>query len=107
MVALGIIGAFLPVMPTTIFLIMAAWFFGRSSPKLEARLLADPRFGPTLIRWQEKGAISPRAKFYACLGMSAGYAIFWYSTQPELLLGVIVALLIGASALYVLSRPNA
>lgn len=107
MVILGIIGAFLPVMPTTIFLILAAWFFGRSSPKLEARLLAHPQFGPILIQWQERGAISPRAKFYSCVGMSVGYLFFWYSAKPSLLLAVIVGLIIAASALYVLTRPSA
>src|SRR3954465_6605642 len=45
-VALGIIGALLPLMPTTIFLILAAGCFARSSPRLEAKLLDHPRFGP-------------------------------------------------------------
>jgi uncharacterized membrane protein YbaN (DUF454 family) len=60
MVALGFIGAFVPVMPTTIFLILASWCFARSSPRLEAWLLAHPHFGPTLSAWNATGAV-PRA----------------------------------------------
>ncbi len=106
MLALGIIGAFLPVMPTTIFIIFAAWFFARSSPTLEARLLADPRFGPLVIKWRERGAIPPRAKLYACLGMIFGYGFFWWSAHPGPLLAVAVAIFMLGSAAYVLTRPN-
>ncbi|MGU3574189.1 YbaN family protein [Brucellaceae bacterium C25G] len=106
MLALGIIGAFLPVMPTTIFIILAAWFFGRSSPAFEARLLAHPQFGPLLIKWREKGAVPVKAKFFACGGMAMGYAIFWWGAQPGRWLAIGVALFMLASALYVVSRPS-
>ena len=105
MVALGIIGALLPVMPTTIFLIVAAWCFARSSPKLEARLLSHPQFGPLIIKWQERGAIPPRVKLYACAGMLFGYCFFFWSAQPELWLAIAVAVFMLCSALYVLTRP--
>lgn len=106
MLGLGIIGAFLPVMPTTIFIILAAWFFARSSPKLEARLLADPRFGPLVIKWRERGAIPPKAKLYACLGMICGYGLFWWGAHPGLPLAMLVTVFMLGSAAYVLSRPN-
>ncbi len=54
MVMLGFIGALVPLMPTTIFLILAAWFFARSSPRLEAWLMHHPRFGATLRNWAGK-----------------------------------------------------
>ena len=57
MVALGMIGAVVPLMPTTIFLIAAAACFARSSPRFEAWLLDHSHFGPILRDWRANGAI--------------------------------------------------
>lgn len=105
-VALGFIGALLPLMPTTIFLILAAGCFARSSPKLEQWLLTHKRFGPTLVAWREEGAIPPRAKALACAGIAIGYAIFWWGARPSLWVDLVVALVMGACAAFILSRPN-
>lgn len=107
MVALGAIGAVLPLMPTTIFLIFAAWFFAKSSPRLEAWLLNHPQFGPVLRNWREKGAISARGKAAACGGMAFGFLVFLFAAKPGLWLGLGVAAFFAASAAYVLSRPTA
>jgi hypothetical protein len=106
MLALGIVGAFLPVMPTTIFLILAAWCFGRSSPRIEAWMLNHPRFGPTLRDWRQYGAVPRRAKILACLGMASGYGLFFAGARPEPLLAVVVAAFIVAAAIYVTTRPE-
>ncbi|PSD26304.1 DUF454 domain-containing protein, partial [Stenotrophomonas maltophilia] len=59
-----VFGALLPVMPTTIFLILAVGCFARSSPKFEQRLLAHPRYGPSLRLWREQGAVSRKGKVF-------------------------------------------
>ena len=107
MLLLGAIGAVLPLMPTTIFLILAAWAFARSSPRLEQRLLDHPQFGSTLRNWQQYGAISTHTKAVACAGMALGFFVFWLSAHPTpwVVIGVAVCML--ASALYVISRPAA
>lgn len=105
-VALGIIGALLPLVPTTIFLILAAGCFARSSPRLEAWLLGHPQFGPTLRAWREDGAIGPRAKIMACSGMALGYAVFWWSARPGLTVYLLVGLAMAGCAAFVLSRPT-
>ena len=107
MVALGAIGAVVPLMPTTIFLIAAAACFAHSSPRLEAWLLDHPRFGPTLRDWRVRGAISRPAKLTACAGMAVGFIVFWVGSHPSVLLAAVVAGLLLTSALCVVSRPTA
>lgn len=106
MLGLGIVGAFLPVMPTTIFLILAAWCFGRSSPAMEAWLLGHPQFGPVLVNWRDRGAIPRKAKIMACSGMALGYGLFWIGARPGLMLAGTVGVFMAGCAAYVVSRPD-
>lgn len=106
MVALGFVGAFLPVMPTTIFVILAAGCFSRSSPRFERWLLEHRWFGPSIIRWRERGAIPLKAKIVAIASMAGGYAVLLFTAQPPGWVQLIVAIGLVASATYVASRPN-
>jgi uncharacterized membrane protein YbaN (DUF454 family) len=75
--ATGIVGAFLPVLPTVPLLLLAAFCFARSNPEWEARLLRHPRWGPPITDWRERRAISRRAKLaaLATLGISGLVAV--------------------------------
>jgi uncharacterized protein len=106
MVALGVIGIVMPLMPGVVFLIVAAWCFARSSPRLEAWLLEHPTFGKSLRDWRAAGAIPRPAKAMACGGMAVGFAVFWYSASPSLPLAAGVAAAFLACAAYVVSRPD-
>ncbi len=106
LVALGIVGAVLPVLPTTPFLLLAAACYARGSPRLEAWLLGHPRFGPALRDWRLHGAIAPRAKRAALVGMTAGFALFWFFARPGWPLALGVLALMGVGAGYVLTRPG-
>lgn len=78
-VALGAIGAFLPIMPTVPFLLLAVYFFARSSPELEKRILDHPHWGPQVKDWRERRAISRRAKTMAIGAMATGAVFTWYT----------------------------
>lgn len=79
--ALGVIGIFLPIVPTVPFLILAAFCFARSDPALEARIMNHPVYGPPIRTWREKGAVSRRGKVAATFAFSASI-IFGYFTLP-------------------------
>lgn len=105
-VGLGFVGAFLPLMPTTIFLILAVGCFARSSPRLEAWLLDHPRHGPALRAWREEGAISKRGKIAASGGITLGYGLFLLAARPAPGLALGVAAAMAACAGWILTRPR-
>jgi uncharacterized membrane protein YbaN (DUF454 family) len=68
---LGLIGVVLPGMPTTVFILMAAWAAARSSPRLHAWLRNHRIFGPLLRNWENGRTVSRRAKWSATITMAA------------------------------------
>ena len=74
-VGLGALGVALPILPTVPFLLLAVFCFARGNRAWEARLLAHPRWGPPLRDWQQRRAISRRAKVSALTAMGAGVVL--------------------------------
>lgn len=101
---LGAIGLFVPLLPTVPFVILAAFCFARSSPRLEAWLVTHPRFGPHIQAWRSRGAISRKGKraAFIAFGISATIGLatlaFPWSLVP------VAAALVGGS--WIATRPE-
>jgi uncharacterized membrane protein YbaN (DUF454 family) len=102
---LGIVGIVLPVMPGTVFLILAAWCFSQSSPRFERWLLRHPRLGPQVRHWRDTGAIGRKAKYLACGSMLASFAFLATTDAPPIALWIAGVGMLAAGA-YVASRPE-
>ncbi|WP_449221688.1 YbaN family protein [Tistrella mobilis] len=104
-VGLGAVGAVLPLMPTTIFLILAVACFMRADPELARRLLEHPRYGPSIRAWRERGIVSRKAKIAAVVAMAAGLVFSWALGAPAMVLAGTAVILILVATWLVL-RPE-
>ncbi len=81
---LGIIGIFLPLLPTTPFVLLAAFCFSRGSERWEHWLLHHPRYGPMVRNWREHRAVPLRAKQLASVMMVLSSVWSWWIMSPPL-----------------------
>ncbi|OTG65577.1 YbaN family protein [Acinetobacter silvestris] len=81
-IILGFIGALLPGMPTTVFLILAAWAASKGWPEMDAWLMQHPQYGATLRAWRENGTVPRKAKWIASLMMLISGIIMLFTNAP-------------------------
>lgn len=105
-VVLGMIGVFVPGMPTTIFLILALWAFARSSERFHTWLYQHPRFGPSLQAWSTHRIVPLRAKVLAVSVMATSWLIFWLFIAESWISPTILGVILLAVALYIVTRPD-
>ena len=101
----GIAGLVLPLVPGTLFLILSAACFARSSPRFESWLLNHSLFGPPIRQWRKTGAISLRAKWIALASLAAGWLIV-LATGASAAFAIITLGLYCAVAGYIFTRPS-
>lgn len=104
-VVLALAGVALPLLPTTPFVLVAAWAFARSSPRLDAWLRAHPRLGPPLGAWEARRAIPRVAKAAAGVSLPAGWLLLWSGgAEPAAIIGAgAVMLVVGV---WIFTRPS-
>ena len=101
---LGIIGAFLPVMPTTVFILISAWAFAKSSDRLHQALLNHPKTGPAIHAWRRNQCIPKPAKIAAVVSMLLSWIIVWFTT--EWVTSAVVGVILITVMTYILTRPS-
>ena len=102
--ALGALGVVLPLLPTTPFVLLAAFCFARSSKRLHQWLLDHNLFGPLIENWHEHGAISRRTKIVSLLSMIAIIAFSWLMAAPNYVI-ITQVLVLSCSAFFIVTRP--
>jgi len=102
---LGILGAFLPLLPTTCFVLFSAWCFAKSSPIWHQRLCESPLLGPIITQWEQTHCISRKGKIFAlCSMFFFGALSFWMIDSTVLRVLLVVLLGIGVFSIYYVSR---
>ncbi len=103
---LGFIGAFIPVLPTTPFLLLAAFFFSRSSPRFHSWLLAMPIFGEAVVDWNQRRVIRTKAKIMCCSMLTVSLVVIWSGDRPSIFIKLPVTLIMLAVGAFVATRSS-
>ena len=104
-VGLGVLGAFLPVLPTTPFLLVALWAFSLSSKRLETWLLQHRRFGPRLRAWRAHRVVPLPVKLTAWGSMIGSLTVMGVAGASRLALGGAASVML-VGAVYVARCPS-
>lgn len=104
LLAIGLVGIALPLVPTTPFVLLAGVCFARGSRRLHAWLIGHPVFGPPLCQWKKCGAVSRSAKRAAMIAMAAVPLLTLLLGFPLYVAGMQCAVL-AFPATFVGSRP--
>ena len=104
--AIGFAGAFLPVLPTTPFMLLALWMFSKGSQRFHDWLYNHQFFGPPLQQWAEYRVIPRAAKFMSVSMISASFVIMLVYSPAPWWTHVLTGLLMAYGAWFVLTKPS-
>lgn len=105
-VGLGVVGLVLPVMPTTVFLLIALWAFSKCSLRFHRWLYDHPRLGRPLRDWHTNRAIPRRAKLLALTMMGISWLIVTLLIPEGWLLPFIIAACLAPVAAFIVTRQS-
>lgn len=105
-VGLGVLGSFLPVLPTTPFILLAAYFFSKGSQKYYNWLISIPKFGGLIKDWNEHGVISKRSKIICFFSIVGVIFYFCYFLTYETYIKGIFSVSLSLVLTFVLTRPT-
>lgn len=103
---LGAVGLVVPLMPTTVFWILAALCFGRANPALRDRIYEHPHVGKTVEDFLSYGVICRHGKRAAIIGITISYVVVAATTAPGWPVLAGLGALLGAVVLWIARRPE-
>lgn len=103
-IGLGTLGIIIPGLPTTPFLLLAAWAAARSSPRLHAWLFNHRWFGPPLRNWENERAIATRVKVLAVTLLIVSWIVLTWQTEG-LFVPVVTGILFTTVSTFLVTRP--
>jgi uncharacterized membrane protein YbaN (DUF454 family) len=106
LVALAAIGAFLPLLPSTPFLLLATGCFVRSSPQWNERLFRSPLFGRALRDWHTNRVVRPTTKVIALGSMLFAVSATLIGGRCEWTIDVVLIITMAVAAIMVLRLPS-
>lgn len=103
---LGAIGIPTPILPTTPFLLLAAFFYSKGSEKFHKWLLEHPRFGPPIENWRKYGSISLKSKILAVslVLINVSFPVFIIDVKP--IVRIISAVCAVCVVTFISTRPT-
>ncbi|MFQ3250264.1 MAG: uncharacterized membrane protein YbaN (DUF454 family) [Glaciecola sp.] len=103
---LGIIGIVLPLLPTTPFVLLAAFCFSKSSPLIHRRLMANKYLGPIIKDWEQNGVIKLRTKWVATITMLLLVSYPLLFKIQNLLIQVTIVIVMLCVLVFIWTRPS-
>lgn len=103
---LGIVGIFLPLMPTTCFLIAAVWAFSKSYPQYSQKILEHEKFGPPIKNWMETKTIDTKLKCTISTSIVLGFSISFLIMMPSKEIGLLLIFIMFSLLYYINTRPE-
>ena len=103
--AIGVVGALVPILPTVVFMLLAAFCFARGSPRLHHWLTNHRQFGPAIDDWHRHGAIRRPAKRMAMVAIGLSFALSVGIGVADWVLAV-QAMVLGGVSVFILTRPE-
>lgn len=103
--ALGVVGIFIPGLPTTVFILLAGWAAAQSSPRFSLWLESHTLFGPMLRNWRETRSVSRKAKWSATVTMAV-CAVVLFITAPQLWIAEVISVVMAVVLVWLWYRPE-